>query len=429
MSRTTADGVADYAAYCGFLVLFPGFVVYQYAVSSGWMPAFLGGLFGLTSVAIAPISLVCLAVALHGRGGSEFALERLFAFLTTYLFLWTAIEGLTVANRGYAGDAVKESLVTLCIWIAVFFVGFRIQLASQARYVGLMISFAMLAGVLLLAIASHESILGPLLAFQGGDDSSDVSGGVATYQGVGRSILVTAIVCASLHEKLWKQTVVLFLAALGLLLLGSRAHLFGCVAVIAALTCVSVTKRRDRNQAMVLLVALFVAGYALSDLFMGSRASEVLDLGESTSWQGRLDLQSRALEVVRESPFLGEFGYHHRAGPLAGYAHNILSAWAGFGVVAFCLYAGMIVYALFVSARNVLTPHGCTPLWLIAFQLNLVAALLALMSEPIYSSVFPALAWGFTANAVRHDRQRSAWSASVNGSEKIDKTGLRIGRK
>jgi len=409
------------------MVLFPGFAVYHYAVSAGWMPAFLGGLFGLTSVAIAPISLVCLTVALHGRGGGEFTLERLFAFLTAYLFLWTAIEGLTVANRGYAGDAVKESLVTLCIWIAVFFVGFRIHLASQLRYLGMMISFAMLAGVLLFAIASHESILGPFLAFQAGDDSSDHSDGVATYQAVGRSILVTAIVCASLHERLWKQTVVLFLAALGLLLLGSRAHLFGCVAAIVALTCVSVVKRRDRSQAMLLLVAMFVAAYALSDLFMGSRASEVLDLGASTSWQSRLDLQSRALEVLRESPFLGEFGYHHRAGPLAGYAHNILSAWAEFGVMAFCLYAGMILYALFVSARSVLTPHRCTPLWLIAFQLNLVAALLALTSEPIYSSVFPALGWGFTANAVRHDRQRR--SASVNGSGKIDRTGLRIGRK
>jgi hypothetical protein len=394
--------------------LFPGFVAYHYAVSCGWIPAVLGGLFGPACLLLTPIALAYLAGRLQGGHIAARTLEALFAFVVTYLFAWTAFAALAMGNRPYVIDAVKESIATLCIWTAVFFVGFRMPLEGRLARSGIAVAAALLVGILLHAVAAHESMLGPWLAFLGGDETSDASDVVATYQSVGRSILATGLVYGLLQDRLWKQATALFLSTLGLLLVGSRAHFFASGTALVALTMVAALKRGQRAAAVLLLVALCVGGYALSDLFLASRASEVVDLGESTSWLARQDLQSRAVEVVEESPFLGDFGYHHRSGPLAGYAHNILSAWAGFGAVAFCLYAGMILYALWLSARRVLAQQPCGAVWLISFQLNLIALLLAVASEPIYSSVFPALGWGFTARAIRDERERRRQAASVN---------------
>jgi len=403
----SADRLVEAVAYLGFLALFPGFVVYHYTVSLGWIPALLGGLFGIATLVMLPVAGFSLAARVQGQGAGRITLEKLFAFFIAYLIAWIGIEALIVSNRAYALDAVKEALVTLCIWVSVFFVGFRMQLESRPARLGVIASALVLAGILLHAVVAQESVLGPWLAFQGGDDTSDGSDGAA-YQSVGRSILVTGIICASLQLRFWKQAVILCLSTLGLLVLGSRAHLLGSATTIIALTVVAITKRSERPSATLLLIALLAGGYALTDLFLQSRASEILDLAQSTSWQARSELQTRAFEVVGEHPVFGDFGYHHRAGPLAGYAHNILSAWAGFGVLVFALYAGLILYSLSISARKVLTQERCSTLWLISFQLNLVALALAIASEPIYSSAFPALGWGFTANALRIERRRSA---------------------
>ena len=57
----------------------------------------------------------------------------------------------------------------------------------------LRLSALILVGIFVYAIASEGSILGPFLLFTGKDELGDRDGG-ATYQGIGRSILIVAIV-------------------------------------------------------------------------------------------------------------------------------------------------------------------------------------------------------------------------------------------
>jgi len=164
-------------------------------------------------------------------------------------------------------------------------------------------------------------------------------------------------------------------------------------------------KRGQRVAAFFFVLGAIAISYVSVEIFLETRASEILDLGTSTSWQSRLDLQSRALQVIAENLMTGDFGYHH-TGALAGYSHNALAVWAGFGIVMFLAYLGLMGYAFCLSAARVLAKGPVDPLWLIAFQSNIVAMLLAAASEPIFASVFPAFGWGVTVNALRQERRR-----------------------
>jgi hypothetical protein len=163
-------------------------------------------------------------------------------------------------------------------------------------------------------------------------------------------------------------------------------------------------KRGQRVTALVFVAGAVVISYVSVEIFLETRASEILDLATSSSWQVRLELQHRAMQVIAENPMTGDFGYHYW-GAFPGYAHNALSAWAGLGIVMFLAYVGLMGYALSLSVKRVLASRP-DPLWLTAFQLNFVALILAAASEPIFASVFPVFGWGVTVNALRQEQRR-----------------------
>lgn len=403
--KSGAGNFFERFANLGFLVLFPGFVVYHFAVSVGIFPAFLGGLFGGASAAFALIALVQTAVQLQSQRDEVSLLHWLFVLFCGYFLVWVLIAGAFNPHRFSSVSAVTESLGTLVIWLAVFFVGSKMNLQSDWMRTAVPVSALVLVGIFVFAFASERSFLGPFILFKGGDETGDAESGAATYQAVGRSILCIGFVVASFQKRFSKQALVLGLTIGGLLCLGSRAHLFSSVLCILALTVVVGSRRGQRVAAFVFVAGAVAISYVSVELFLETRASEILDLGTSSSWQARLELQHRALRVIAENPLTGDFGYHHW-GTFAGYAHNLLSAWAGFGIVMFLAYVGLMVYALYLSAKRVLAKGQVDPYWLMAFQSNIVALILAVASEPIYASVFPALGWGFTVNALRQEKRR-----------------------
>ncbi len=401
------SALLDAIAQSGFLVLFPGFVIYHYAVGASWIPPFAGGLFGAASALLVVFALAHLAGQLLKR--PQVGLEWAFIAFGVYLFCWTCVAGIAIAGRPYAAGAVMESLATLSVWFAVYYCASRLRMRSEFLSRPLLASGLLILALLLHAVWRHQSLIGPFLAFQG----EEIAGQVATtYQGIGRSILVLAIVLSCTRRGLWHQLIVLAVAIVALLAVGSRAHFVVAILLALILAAAGGLRRRNPIPALALLALLLVAGYAAAGLVLETRIGEIASLGESLSWQARLAAQREALSVISSSPFLGSFGYHLGRSS-AGYSHNVLSAWAQFGGLAFLVYAGLIVYALAASARRVLFDANCTPLWLGAFQFSLAALVLAVASEPIFASVFPALGWAFVVSAVRDDRKRLAAVASI----------------
>ena len=110
----------------------------------------------------------------------------------------------------------------------------------------------------------------------------------------------------------------------------------------------------------------------------------------------------QALAIIAEHPLAGSFGYH--AWDSAGYAHNALSAWTQYGLVGFALFSITMAAATAIALAGIAKTRGREPAWHLALQFNVIAIVLAIASEPIMSSVFPALAWGFTIRALRNRR-------------------------
>jgi len=388
------------AAQLAFVVLFPGFVIYHYGVAAGWYPAFAGGLFGAAALVVALFGLTYVIANLVSRSGSMPLLEFAFLLFVAYLFVWTIGAGIAVKDRIYTIPAVMESFSTIIIWIAVYFVGVRMRMPKH--YPGWMLASLVVAvlACFVHAIVMNDSFFGPFLMFSGAH--GDAATG-STYQGIGRSVVVLAVLLASQQARFFGQLAVLAGAIIVLLALGSRAHFFVTVLLLVVHIVVFGFRGRNLFASLAAIGAFFIVGYFAASIFLEARAAEIFDLTLSTSWQARQEALREALRVIEANPLFGSFG-HHLAESI-GYAHNIISAWTEYGIVGFLLFIALMLYALGVSGYRVLFRRTCPPVWIIAFQFNLAALFLSLTSEPILASVFPALGWGFTVQALRGDRQ------------------------
>lgn len=394
--------LAERVAFAGFLVLFPGYVVYHYAVASGLMPAFLGGLFGIVSLLIAAAA-VAMAGWLLGRDAWGGLPQAQFVLLALAFFLaWSLMAYFTIGSTPYAGAALVESLGTIVLWFASFFVASFSRLEGRARRLLFGMGVAAAVGVLLVAMVEHRSLLGPLFLF-GGERDADLQ--VSTYQGVGRSVLIAAMMLAALTHVYGRQLVVLACATVLLIGLGSRAHLFTAALLFMLVLAISLLRARRRGASIVLLLVAAAGVYAGWSLFLETRAGEIVDLASSTSWGMRLEVQALALQVIADHPLLGDFGYHLREVGPGGYAHNALSAWPQFGLIGFLLYGSLIGYFAALSLVRVLSASGANAAWRMAMMVNFAAAVLALTSEPVFS-VLPALGWGFAVNALLEEHGR-----------------------
>jgi hypothetical protein len=401
--RAMTDRLFDALACLGFLVLFPLFIVYHYAQANGWMPALFGGLFSFASVIFSVFAVLQLAGQYVNAGATTPLIERLFICFCVYLFVWISGAGLFILNRSYVGPAVMEGVLTLAIWLAAYFASSRLRLDSSGVRRSLWLSALLVGGLLLHAMISRQSFLGPFLTF----NRSDLDTEISTYQSIGRSIMALTIVIAASQSRLSRQLLMLTLGLVALVALGSRSHLFATVAIVLSLAALFLVRRKQRAVALVFVVVLSTVSYAALDFIVETRVGEILALAQSASWQERLEAQHRAIQVIQEKPLVGDFGYHFRGSETSGYAHNVLSVWSQLGGITFVLYLALLLYPLWLSARRVLLREYCTPHWHIAFQMNLTSLLLAVATEPILLSVFPALGWGFTANALRHERRQT----------------------
>lgn len=394
--------MVERVAFAGFLVLFPGFVVYHYAVAAGLMPAFLGGLFGIVSLLMA-VAAVAMAGWLLGRDAWGGLHQAQFVLLALAFFVvWSLVAYLTLGSAPYASAALVESLGTIVLWFAAFFVASFCRIEGRARRLIFFAGVAAVVGALLAAMVEYRSLLGPLLLF-GGEPDADQQ--VSTYQGVGRSVLVAAMMLAAMTHVYWRQLVVLVCATVLLTGLGSRAHLFTAALLFMLVLAISLLRARRRGGPIVLLLVAATGVYAGWSMFLETRAGEIVDLASSTSWGMRLEVQALALQVVSDHPLLGDFGYHLREVGPGGYAHNALSAWPQFGLFGFLLYGGLIGYFAWLSIVRVLSVSGATAAWRMAMMVNFAALVLAVTSEPVFS-VLPALGWGFAVNALLEEHGR-----------------------
>lgn len=401
LSATSDDGgVTARLAGAGFVLLFPFYLVYHYGLSAGWWGAFAGGLFAPATALVA--SLAVASVVLRGGLASRPGLlQVLILALATHLVVWSLGHLPLVEHGAFGPQILTESLATVVIWLAVLFVGTNLPTGGPA------LGWVNALGLLAVGLSFGHAVYvggfpaGPFLAFANAEE-----GGFSTYQGIGRSLLAVGLVAALATRPFSLAAVCVLLGtSLLMLALGSRAHFFALCLVVPLQMLITSARPESRRLGLLSLTVTAAVAAASVGLFLETRAAEVIDLASSASWGDRSLANERALELIAEHPVTGAFGYH--ALDPAGYAHNLLSAWTQYGLPGFLLYVATLLVALLMSAAGYRRGRGSQAAWLLALQMNIVCLVLALASEPIMSSVFPALAWGMTLRAERLARAQA----------------------
>ena len=392
---TTAETIAQWS----FLLLFPGFFLYHYAISQQWIPAFAGGLFGAASALVALVAVAFAPAVLTRRITHGFGVSAGVAILLAYVTVWTVVQRMLLGGTEEAAGAFSESATAIVLWIAMLFVGGFYPFARRSTRTGLAIGCALIVAFLIHAFVHYESLLGPFLAFRG---SSDEGPDGSKYQGAGRSILVVTLFLGAILQRTAWRIFTLLLGVLAILSIGARAELFSLV-LLAGLT-IGLAVLRERNWLQLVVVALLVAvvGRQLAPYLENNRATEIADLGSSSSWQARQVLTEDALAVISAHPLVGDHSHRFRSMSAGGYSHNALSAWVSYGAIGFFLYVGSIVGCTLITTRRVLGHNDVEPAWLAAWFLNWVALLLAATAVPVFHPL-AALAWGVTLNALAGD--------------------------
>lgn len=392
-----SERLREHLAGVGFVLLFPGYLIYHYGISAAWWGPVLGGMFAAVTVLVATFAVV--ASVLPGAAQERLnSLHAVFLVGLAHMLAWS-VGHLPFVSRGeVASQITTEALATVIIWVAVIFVGahFPCRQKSIAR-----ISFFGLALIVLCfahAFYDRGFPLGPFLAFVSPED-----GEYSTYQGIGRSLVAVGVVAAIAREPYTVRAMIILIGtALLLLTLGSRAHFFVLCLVLVLQMILLIGYRGTRWLGVFGLVVTAVIATASVNLFLETRAAEILDLASSASWDERSKANVRALAIISERPWLGAFGYH--VWDEAGYAHNVLSAWTQYGLIGFVLFLTTMLVASVISAVGYLNRRGSDAAWLLALHVNFISIVLAVASEPIMASVFPPLAWGFTLRAMRLSR-------------------------
>jgi O-antigen ligase len=266
-------------------------------------------------------------------------------------------------------------------------------------------------GCLLIAMITNRSLLGPFMLF---NPVTDVDVETTTYQGAGRSVLITSVVAAGFASSQGRQLGIMIAAVIALLSLGSRTYLVTGATCMLLMLFMSALRRKQRLGLVVSFGVVVAISYVALPILLVTRAGELFDLGGSSSWQMRGTLQQTAVAAIRSNPLLGDFAYHIREISLGGYSHNALSAWTEFGLIGFILYCSLLLFFLVTALRHVFSPN---PLWQAAVGLN-ISALFIVNAEPVFS-LLPPLAWGVVINAMlqeRRERERLRQLVPVAGS-------------
>jgi hypothetical protein len=378
----------------GFLLLFPVFFFYHFGVSQNYFPPFLGGLFGVVSLVIAVLYLILSLWFLKYKIRHVAYKFLIFYFAIAFYIAWTLGNHFLVQDHPFGYNIFWESYSTFVIWFSLFHLGFFLPFDTVSFKKYLFVSCFAISLIFIFSIIKVGSFFALFNIFQNYEETLKMS----SYQQSGRSIFISFLFLGLTGQNRVNNLGVLIFCALILLSIGSRTDLLSLVLVIFLYSyhILSTSKGSILKKAFIcfILVLVFILAFNfVESFFYGSRFVELFDLANSSSWQGRSELSSNAEVIIRRNPILGKFDYEIDG----GYAHNILSSWANFGLFGFLFYTFIILYFLFLSGYHYFFKSNLNGFWLLALSLNLITLIQALFLAPIFSPL-PALGWGITLN-------------------------------
>lgn len=373
--------------FMGILLIYPGFFFYHFGVAVGVIPSFLGGYYGVVTGLLFPVLILFFVYGASRKYIQINRMDAVFFLLCLYCLLWSCVY--KIFGNGYQGDRdlFVQSISGVLIWITNYILFRRVGIQRRGLFL------LLLSGLGMLVIAWANQGGGVFVARRLADSSmQDV---VASYQGFSRSVVVILFILMAWITRRWLMPVYYLGLAL-LFLLSARSEFGGFLVAGFAILIARLGATRFLLLASPALVAGFVVlwdvAYGFSE---SSRIFRLMDWQADTSLAGRLEMSGRAWRAILDHPFIGDYGSYLIGGGIGDYAHNMLSAWVGFGLAGFVGFSYLLldsirasIVAVRVNARDGEANLG--------FALASFSVILALTAKFMFFPLFAA-AWGAAA--------------------------------
>lgn len=365
-----------------FLLLFPGYFFYHYAIGRDYIPPVLGGYFGTVSVFL----LVPLAMANLKLVIKNFDLPVLIFFAIMLLTLVVAVMQYALGNpRSLTEEMLAWSISGFVFNLVCFFVAARLSIKEVAKYGYWLIP--LMATIVLLNIGDRGFFY---LKAEADELSSIVSG----YQGFARSIVSLFLLAfAFYYNRGIRFFPILIFGLAGLFFNGARTEfiLFILVIIIVKLFHTIKSPKRFFSLFLFVIVSMFFI-VNMIELLPDSRIFRILDFSSGTSGAIRFNQILYGVEQIAQNPFLGNYGSYTVLGGVGSYPHNVLSAWVNLGLVGFSLYVLLFTVLWIVALRGLDKKNDE---YFNVFLFFLVFVTMALIASKNHSYMFVGLLVGF----------------------------------
>lgn len=378
-TKFTPSELLEFLTKYLFLIIFPGYLLYNILVLYSLIPPIFGGYFGIFSF-LAFVVYFFYSVYLIRNSLSASMILSIFG-----IGAFSIAALITAVSYLYPNpSATQQSLELLIFWLAFYGLGFYLVQLKANTNIKLLNYFiyAFFIYALYYVITSGKL----MLEFGTSDVDNDA---VSGYQGIARNILVIGFIIISYTQSKIMTLLKVLIVGILLFLIGARSEFFAFILSIFALQFILIPKSKS---SFITIVATLAIGFAFVtanfDTLMESRQLQVFNLNQSNSWNERESMKALALKQIEQNPFLGDFGGHTKFGgtaktPTGAYAHNSLSGYVNYGLIFFILYMLLIISAATYSAL-MLFKNPQNKDWHLCFMVTFTTLFLVLTAKPVF---------------------------------------------
>lgn len=325
---TTIEG--KLLVHLGFLLLFPGFFIYQTLLGLGVIRAYLGGYFSVVAFALMPMLAWYYFVATR-------KIKNFFFNTDLYFLLFAAYYAMVLITNFAVGTnaALVQKYVGSLVFCVDVYIIFRMMDLSDRFFVAASVSCLLVMS----AITIYFSIDG-FFYLKNLDEASNPES-MATYQGFARSYIYTFLIVVSIVNSVSMRLLLYVLATVALFLNGARSEFS---AVLFAIPIIELYHAKNKLYSVTLafFLAIWIGANfdAILRVLPESRILQLFDMSHSSSNAAREQLSLDAWRTIIQNPVFGDFGSYADG----HYAHNILCAWVDFGMIGFAFLAVLLVW-------------------------------------------------------------------------------------
>lgn len=366
-----------------FLLLFPGYFLYHFAIGKGYLQPLLGGYFGIITISlIFPLLLISYKTILK-----NFDLTVFIFFLIMLLTLCVAfIQNSLEKPLNYHEELFEWTISGLVFNLVCFFCAVGMKIDRTAHY-------AYWSIILMCMIVVTN--IGNFGIFSVQSQSNEINELITGYQGFARSIIATLLVCSAYFFNNGMKFY--FIAMIGIIALffnGARTEfaLFPIVLVFVYLWY-SIRSVKVLISLFFSLCIFMILVINVFDFLPESRMMRLIDFSMGSSGEIRVNQITFAIQQISENPLLGNYGAYAENGGAGAYPHNILSAWMNLSLVGFLLYIILFICLWAAAIKGFLIKKSNRHFNLYLFFL--IFSTVAILAFKNHSYMFVGLTVGF----------------------------------